>query len=179
MSFYSQILTVPHVLIPPGEILTERDTTKVCKALQQKVKKVFSGSLAILPVNTGSSNAEEHELAALTNPYYDIARFGIHFVSSPRHADLLMVTGPVSRNMRFALEEVYQATPDPKIVVAFGDAAIDGGIYKGSYAVLDGVHQVIPVQFQIPGNPPSPRATIASLLRMLEIVDGKKGVSHA
>ena len=178
MSFYSQIFTVPRVLLSPEEILQEQDTTRVQNELQRKVKKLFGGSLAILSVNTGSSNAEEHELAALTNPYYDIARFGIHFVSSPRHADLLMVTGPVSRNMRYALEAVYQATPDPKIVVAFGDAAIDGGIYKGSYAVLDGVHQVIPVHFQIPGNPPSPRATIASLLRMLEIVE-EKGIQDA
>ncbi len=178
MSFYSQIFTVPHVLIPSKKFLQEPDTVRICTALQQKVKKLFRGSLAILLVNTGSSNAEEHELAALTNPYYDIARFGIHFVASPRHADLLMVTGPVTRNMKYALEEVYQATPDPKIVVAFGDAAIDGGIYKGSYAVVDGVDKVIPVHFQIPGNPPSPRETIAALLRMLEIIE-QKGVTHA
>ena len=148
---------------------------RVQNGLQKRVKKLFGGSLAILHVDTGSSNAEEHELAALTNPYYDIERFGIHFVSSPRHADLLIATGAVSRNMEHALRDAYQQMPDPKIVIAFGDAAIDGGVYKGSYAVLDGVHNVIPVNFQIPGNPPTPRVTIASLLKMLQILDeGKK-----
>lgn len=171
MSFYSQIITAPHVLIPKKELRSGQDVAKECIALQRKVQKLFGGSLAILQIDTGSSNAEEHELAALTNPYYDIERYGIHFVSSPRHADLLIATGAVSRNMQHALKATYEAMPDPKIVVAFGDAAIDGGIYKGSYAVLDGVHNVIPVNFQIPGNPPTPRQTIAALLGMLKIVE--------
>lgn len=174
MSFYSKLITTPRVLISPKEILKEQDTAIVQIALHRKVKKLFGGSLAIRAVDAGSSNAEEQELTALTNPYYDIERFGIHFVASPRHADMLMVTGPVSRNMAGALRDVYEATPEPKIVVAVGDAAIDGGVYKGSYGVLDGVHAVIPVHFQIPGNPPSPRQIIAALLRVLEIIDERK-----
>src|SRR5258708_6008687 len=139
--------------------------------LHKKIKKLFKGSLAIRAVDAGSTNAEEQELTSLTNPYYDIERFGIHFVASPRHADMLIVTGPVSRNMVHALKKTYEATPDPKIVVALGDDAIDGGIFKGSYAVLDGVHRVIPVHFQIPGDPPSALIILSSLLRILEIID--------
>jgi Ni,Fe-hydrogenase III small subunit len=168
MSFYSKILTTPCVLITPESILQEHDTVAVGEKLSRRVRKMFSGSLAIRAVDAGSSNAEEQELTALANPYYDLERFGIHFVASPRHADMLMVTGAVSRNMAYALKDVYDATPDPKIVVAVGNDAIDGGIFKGSYAVLDGVHEVIPVHFQIPGDPPSPRQIIASLLRILE-----------
>jgi len=174
MSFYSKILTTPRVLVTPEDILQEHDTALVQIALQKRVKKLFGGSLAIRAVDAGSSSAEEQELTALSSPYYDVERFGIHFVASPRHADMLMVTGPVSRNMAGALRDVYEAIPEPKIVVAVGDAAIDGGIYKGSYAVLDGVHKVIPVHFQIPGNPPSPKQIIAALLRMLDIIDEKR-----
>jgi Ni,Fe-hydrogenase III small subunit len=174
MSFYTKILTTPRVLITPESILQERDAATVGMALAMNIKKLFGGSLAIRAVDAGSSNAEEQELTALTNPYYDVERFGIHFVASPRHADMLMVTGAVSRNMAGALKDVYEATPDPKIVVAVGNDAIDGGIFKGSYAVLDGVHSVIPVHFQIPGDPPSPRHIIAALLYILEMT-GRKG----
>ena len=138
--------------------------------IEKNVKKMFHGSLAIRAVDAGSTNACEQELTALGNPYYDIERFGIHFVASPRHADMLMVTGAVSRNMKDALIRTYEATPFPKIVVAVGDDAIDGGIFKGSYAVLDGVHTVIPVNFSIPGDPPSPLAILSHLLKIMEII---------
>ena len=98
-------------------------------------------------------------------------RFGISFAASPRHADMLMVTGPVSHNMAKALKLTYEAIPDPKIVVALGDGAIDSGIFKGSYAIAGGVNAVIPVHFSIPGDPPSPKQIICSLLHILTIID--------
>lgn len=146
----------------------------VGKKLTAKVRKLFHGSLAIRAVDSGSTNACEQELTALSNCFYDIERFGIHFVASPRHADMLMVTGPVSRNMKEALVKTYEATPDPKIVVAVGDDAINGGIFQGSYAVLDGVDKVIPVDFQIPGDPPSPKTILCHLLKILDMA-GRKG----
>lgn len=145
----------------------------VGKKLEASVKRLFRGSLAIRAVDAGSTNACEQELTALGNAYYDIERFGIHFVASPRHADMLMVTGPVTRNMKEALVRTYEAVPDPKIVVAVGDDAIDGGIFNGSYGVLDGVHNVIPVNFQIPGDPPSPSIILCGLLQIFNILDSR------
>ena len=121
-------------------------------------------------MDAGSDNACEQELVALSNAFYDVERFGIHFVASPRHADMLLVTGPVTKNMQEALKRAYEATPGPKIVVAVGDDAIDGGIYKNSYAVLNGVNNVIPVNYQIPGDPPSPKAILVGLLHILETI---------
>jgi Ni,Fe-hydrogenase III small subunit len=140
--------------------------------LSAKVKKIFNGSLAIRVVTAGGTNAEEQELVALGNPYYDVERFGIHFVASPRHADMLMVTGPVSRNMYDGLMHSYEATPTPKIVVAVGDDAINGGIFKGSYAVLDGARGAIPVDYEIPGDPPSPMTIMTALLQILGDLEG-------
>lgn len=150
----------------------------VGEKIDQKIIKLFQGSLAIRAVDTGSDNSCEQELTALSNPYYDVERFGIHFVASPRHADMLMVTGAVSRNMREALVKTYEATPEPKIVVAVGDDAIDGGIFRGSYGVLDGVNKVIPVDFSIPGDPPSPATILCQLLKILEGIDMKKSDSY-
>ncbi len=150
-----------------------KDMEVVGKQLKTAVNAYFKGSLAIREVDAGSTNACEQELVALSNPYYDVERFGIHFVASPRHADMLMVTGPVSRNMVEGLKRTYDATPDPKIVVAVGDDAISGGIFRGSYAVLDGVQAVVPVDFHIPGDPPSPKTILAALLYIIETV-GKK-----
>ncbi len=171
MSLYSKILSTPRVVIPVSVFLEEKNLSIVQNDLSKKVKKLFGGSLAIRAVDAGSSNAEEQELTALANPCYDIDRFGIHFVASPRHADMLMVTGPVARNMAVALKRTYEAMPEPRIVVAVGDDAIDGGIFRGSYAVLDGVHKVIPVNFQIPGDPPSPMRILSSLLYMMEMLE--------
>lgn len=146
---------------------------EVGQKIQDKVKRLFRGSLAIRQVDAGSDNACEQELVALSNAFYDVERFGIHFVASPKHADMLMVTGPVARNMAEALRRAYESVPDPKIVVAVGDDAIDGGIFKGSYAVYDGVNSVIPVDFNIPGNPPSPKEILIHLLNILGALDNK------
>ena len=141
----SKILSTPKTVISPKEFFGDEEILKIGLEIEQKVKKLFRGSLSIREVDAGSTNACEHELTALSNCFYDIERFGIHFVASPRHADMLIVTGPVSQNMKMGLIKTYESTPEPRIVVAVGDDAIDGGIFKGSYAVLDGVDKVIPV----------------------------------
>ncbi|MTV13886.1 MULTISPECIES: NADH-quinone oxidoreductase subunit NuoB [Bradyrhizobium] len=128
-------------------------------------------SLSIREVDAGSCNGCELEIHALSNAYYDVERFGIRFVASPRHADVLLVTGPVTKNMREALERTYRATPDPKWVVAAGDCARDGGCFAGSYAVVGGVSAVVPVDLHIPGCPPSPIAILRGLVSLLEAVD--------
>ncbi len=125
-------------------------------------------SLAIRHVNVGSCNGCELELRALTGPIYALERFGLRFVDSPRHADILLVTGPLTRNLREALEQAWDATPDPKWVVAVGDCAVDGGVFKGSYAVLDGAGSVVPVDLTISGCPPSPARLLAGLRALLE-----------
>lgn len=134
-----------------------------CAALQR-----LGHSLAIRQVDAGSCNGCELEIHALNNSYYDLERFGIRFVASPRHADVLLVTGPVSRNMRVALERTYAATPDPKWVISTGDCALDGGCFAGSYAVIGGVGRVIPVDLHIPGCPPTPTELLRGLLTLLE-----------
>ncbi len=173
-NIYFKIFSTPRSLIPRKSFNNDNNIEVIGKQLEEKVKKIFHGSLAIREVDTGSDASCEQELTALGNAYYDIERFGINFVASPRHADMLMVTGAVSRNMKNALIRTYEATPTPKIVVAVGDDAINGGIFKGSYAVLDGVDKVIPVDFQIPGDPPSPKIILCHLLKILEEVGDKK-----
>lgn len=128
-------------------------------------------TLAIREVDAGSCNGCELEIHALNNVLYDLERFGIRFVASPRHADVLLVTGPVTTNMREALERTYQATPHPKWVVAVGDCARDGGVFSGSYACVGGVSSVLPVDLHIRGCPPSPTALLKGLLALLECVD--------
>jgi Ni,Fe-hydrogenase III small subunit len=125
-------------------------------------------SLSIREVAAGSCNGCELEIHALNNAFYDLERFGIRFVASPRHADVLLVTGPVTKNMREALERTYHATPDPKWVVAVGDCAADGGLFAGSYAVTGGVSAVVPVDLHIRGCPPSPTRLLEGLLALLE-----------
>jgi len=127
-------------------------------------------SLSIRQVDAGSCNACELEIHALSNAFYDLERFGLRFVASPRHADVLMVTGPVTKNMREALLRTHNATPDPKWVIAVGGCAADGGIFKGSYACAGGVADVVPVDLHIPGCPPSPTALLKGLLALLEHV---------
>lgn len=171
-----KILTTPDTVIPAGEFLVPEDgeLTVIGKRLEAQVRSIFGGSLAIREVDAGSSNAEEQELNALTNAYYDIERFGIHFVASPRHADMLMVTGPVSRNMAEAVRRTYEATPTPRIVVAVGDGAINGGVFRDSYAIYNSLREVIPVDYEIPGDPPSPRAVITALMTILEAEGAKR-----
>jgi Ni,Fe-hydrogenase III small subunit len=136
--------------------------------VREVLRALYGGrSLRIRAVDAGSTNAEEIELMALGNAYYDIERFGLAFVASPRHADILMVTGPVVRNLERALRTTYEATPHPCIVVAVGDGACDGGIWRGSYAVVGSVDQVIPVDIRIPGDPPTPAGILQGLARGL------------
>lgn len=136
--------------------------------LKRKIDSIFGRSLAIREVDTGSDNSPEIELVNLTTPHYDVERFGITFVASPRHADVLVVTGPVTWNMATALRKTYAATPSPKLVIAVGDDACDGGIFKESYAVADGVDKIIPVDVKIPGNPPAPKEILKGLLALME-----------
>jgi Ni,Fe-hydrogenase III small subunit len=126
-------------------------------------------SLAIREVDAGSCNGCELEIHALNNAVYDLERFGIRFVASPRHADVLLVTGPVTSNMQEALRRTYDSTPDPKWVVAVGDCAADGGIFRGSYAVTGGVDATVPVDLHLRGCPPTPEQLLAGLLALLEV----------
>jgi len=135
--------------------------------LGAEIRRRFGRSLAIRQVDAGSCNGCELEIGGLTGPHYDLERFGLHVVASPRHADCLLVTGPVTRNMAEALRRTWEATPDPKIVIAVGDCGRDGGIFASSYAVVGGVADVIPVDVVIPGCPPSPRALLAGILDAL------------
>jgi Ni,Fe-hydrogenase III small subunit/formate hydrogenlyase subunit 6/NADH:ubiquinone oxidoreductase subunit I len=132
--------------------------------LKQRIHKVLGRSLHIREVDAGSCNGCEIEIVGLNSPVYDIERFGIHFVASPRHADMLLVTGPVSRNMELALRKTYDATPDPRLVVAVGACGCSGGIFGQNYASLGGVDKVIPVDVYIPGCPPNPHALLHGIL---------------
>ena len=135
--------------------------------IKSHIDKKFSGSIAIRQVDAGSCNGCELEIHALNNPFYDIERFGVHFVASPRHADVLLVTGPVSRHMQTALLRTYEATPNPKWVVAVGDCAACGGEFGVSYASCGAVSNVIPVDVVIPGCPPTPLALMKGLLGLI------------
>ena len=132
--------------------------------LKARVHKVLGRSLHIREVDAGSCNGCEVEVVGLNSPVYDVERFGIHFVASPRHADMLLVTGPVSRNMELALRKTYDATPEPRLVVATGACACSGGIFGQNYASLGGVDKVIPVDVYIPGCPPNPHALLHGIL---------------
>ena len=148
---------------------------ELATALDRAGRQRLGRSLSIRHVDAGSCNGCELEVQALNNAFYDIERFGIRFVASPRHADVLFVTGPVTRNMREALELTYRATPDPKWVVAIGDCALDGGCFAGSYAVVGGVSAVVPVDLHIPGCPPTPTAILRGLLALLEQSSARQG----
>ena len=136
--------------------------------VDRAARRRLGRSLSIREVDAGSCNGCELEIHALNNAFYDLERFGLRFVASPRHADVLMVTGPVTRNMREALERTYNATPDPKWVVAVGDCAANGGVFAGSYAVAGGVKDVIPVDLHIRGCPPRPVQLLQGLLALMD-----------
>jgi Ni,Fe-hydrogenase III small subunit len=140
---------------------------ELAASVERAARRRLGRSLAIREVDAGSCNGCELEIHALNNAFYDLERFGLRFVASPRHADVLLVTGPVTRNMRQALERTYNATPDPKWVVAVGRCAADGGLFAGSYAVVGGVNAVVPVDLHIPGCPPSPLQLLKGLLALL------------
>ncbi len=144
---------------PPAD-----DSLVVAERLQTEVRRILGRALSIRQIDAGSCNGCELEIHALNNPIYNIEGLGIKFVASPRHADLLLVTGPVARNMELALRRTYDATPDPKIVVAVGDCGCSGGIFGESYASAGRVANVIPVDVAVPGCPPSPVRILAGIL---------------
>jgi NADH-quinone oxidoreductase B subunit len=143
------------------------------ETLARAARARLGRSLSIRVVDAGSCNGCELEINALGNPFYDLERFGLHFVASPRHADVLMVTGPVTRNMAEALRRTYDAMPDPKWVIAVGDCGRDGGCFAGSYAVAGGVAAVVPVDLHIPGCPPTPTALLQGLIALLSAANGQ------
>lgn len=146
----------------------DRALAELAASVHRAARRKLGRSLSIRAVDAGSCNGCELEIHALNNAFYDLERLGLRFVASPRHADVLMVTGPVTRNMREALERTYNATPDPKWVVAIGDCTVDGGVFAGSYAVVGGVDHVLPVDLHIRGCPPRPIALLAGLLTLLK-----------
>jgi len=171
LSFFPQILAMLRVLnkIRKVGIITEANTlNEVGTSLPTEITRCCAGSLAIRQLDAGSCNGCELEIQALNNSYYDIERFGIHFVASPRHADLLLITGPVSRHMQAALLRTYEATPHPKLVVAAGTCATDGGEFGTSYASCGAVSQVLKVAATIPGCPPTPLELIKGILSLLK-----------
>ena len=148
---------------PDADALNE-----LAAAVDHAARRRLGRSLSIREVDSGSCNGCELEIHALNNAFYDLERFGLRFVASPRHADVLLVTGPVTKNMQEALERTYRATPDPKWVVAVGDCAVDGGLFRNSYAVAGGVSKVVPVDLHIRGCPPSPSKLLQGLLALLQ-----------
>ena len=160
-------------LTEPAPSLDDAAVSELAAAVGHAARRRLGRSLSIREVDAGSCNGCELEIHALNNAYYDVERFGLRFVASPRHADVLMVTGPVTKTMREALERTYHAVPNPKWVVAIGDCARDGGCFAGSYAVVGGVSEVIPVDLHISGCPPTPTAMLQGLLALLERVDDR------
>ena len=144
------------------------EVEKLGSEMRELIKKKFSRSFHIREVDTGSCGGCEAEIIAASNPIYDIQRFGVDFVASPRHADALLVTGPVSRNMEFALKATYEAMPGPKFVISLGDCALDGGPFKDSYYTKNGVGNVLRVSAHIPGCPPKPLDIIKAILSFLK-----------
>jgi Ni,Fe-hydrogenase III small subunit len=155
---------------PLTEAAPGRDDPEIAElaaTLDRSAQARLGRSLSIRQVDAGSCNGCELEIHALGNAFYDLERFGLRFVASPRHADVLLVTGPVTRNMREALLRTYQATPAPKWVVAVGDCGVNGGLFAGSYACVGGVDAVIPVDLRIPGCPPTPMALLRGLVALM------------
>lgn len=151
----------------------EKASEKIEARVRDKIHQVLGGALAIREVDAGSCNGCEIEISALNSPVYDLERLGIHFVASPRHADMLLVTGPVTRNMELALVKAYRATPDPKVVVAIGACGISGGIFGRNYATLGGVDQAVPVDVFVPGCPPRPHALLYGILLAIGRIERK------
>ncbi len=150
--------------LPPGDGVA----FVVARAIEERTRRLLGRSLSIREVDAGSCNGCELEITALNSPVYDCERFGIRFVASPRHADMLLVTGPVTRNMELPLRKTWEATPDPKLVVAVGDCARTCGVFAGSYAVVGGVDRVVPVDRFVPGCPPEPVDILRGILEALD-----------
>ncbi len=145
-------------------ILQDQQVEKIGSTLSKCIRKRFNRALNIRMVDAGSCNSCELEIQAIGNPYYNLEQFGIQFVASPRHADMLMVTGPVTKNMIDALKKTFDAMPNPKLVIAIGDCAYCGGIFKESYAVIGAVSNVIPVNAVVKGCPPTPIDILSGIL---------------
>lgn len=156
----------------PAPSIIDAELHRVGMTLRRRIDARLGRSLAIRHVDAGSCNGCELEIHALNNPYYDLERFGVHVVASPRHADALLVTGPVSRHMEAALRRTWRATPAPKWVIAAGDCACHGGEFRDSYACCGGVERVLPVDLSIPGCPPPPLDLLRALLTVLEVDAG-------
>lgn len=165
MRLFSKIWQVGLVTEP---LDCERDTLEVAGQVEAKSRKLLGRAVGIREVDAGSCNGCEIEISGLTGPVYDLERFGLHFVASPRHADMLLVTGPVTRNMEVPLRKTYEATPAPKVVVAVGDCARTCGVFQGSYAVAGSVDAVIPVDIFVHGCPPEPADILRGILAALD-----------
>lgn len=162
--FRTGIVTEP---LPAEPEKIEAQISKIGSRLEERIRKRFKRSLTIRQVDAGSCNGCELEIHAMNNPLYNCERFGIHFTASPRFADMLLVTGPVARNMEIALRRTYESTPSPKIVVAVGDCGCNGGIFGESYASLGGIDKVIPVDVFIAGCPPEPLDLLRGILQAI------------
>jgi Ni,Fe-hydrogenase III small subunit len=162
---FRNLFRTPLTEAPPES--DEAYLAELAANVERAARRRLGRSLSVRAVDAGSCNGCELEIHALNNAYYDLERYGIRFVASPRHADVLLVTGPVTGNMRDALERTYNATPGPKWVVAVGDCAFDGGCFAGSYAVIGGVSEVVPVDLHIRGCPPNPTQLLQGLLALL------------
>jgi Ni,Fe-hydrogenase III small subunit len=165
MQLFAKILKTGIVTEPLAD---EPEMLELARQVDIKTKEILGHALAIREVDAGSCNGCELEITGLTSPVYDLERFGLHFVASPRHADMLLVTGPVTRNMEVPLRKTYEATPAPKIVVAVGDCAQTCGVFKGSYAIAGSVDKVIPVDVFVRGCPPEPADILRGILAALD-----------
>ena len=173
---FKNLIRTPVTDPPPAA--DEAALAELARQVDRAAHRRLGRSLSIREIDAGSCNGCELEIHALNNAFYDLERFGLRFVASPRHADVLMVTGPVTKNMREALERTYNATPNPKWVVAIGDCAFNGGIFSGSYACVGGVSQVVPVDLHVRGCPPTPMDLLKGLIALLEHVNGNPASSE-
>jgi Ni,Fe-hydrogenase III small subunit len=169
--FMRSLIATPATIAAP--VADATGLKELGETLAAHGKRLFGRSLTIREVDAGSCNGCELEIHALNNAVYDVERFGVRFVASPRHADVLLVTGPVTRNMKVALERTYAATPGPKWVVAVGDCGCGCGVFEGSYAVVGAVDKVIPVDLHIAGCPPRPIDLLRGLIALVEVATGK------
>jgi Ni,Fe-hydrogenase III small subunit len=165
ISLLSKVLRTGLVTEPVG--VEPQKTAEIVRSLEAATRRLLGRSLAIREVDPGSCNGCEIEISALGNPFYDCERFGIRFVASPRHADMLLVTGPVTRNMEIPLRKTWEATPEPRLVIAVGDCAKSCGVFQGSYALAGSVDKIIPVDVFIPGCPPEPSDILCGILKAL------------
>ena len=168
MLLFRKMLRVGVVTVPIGPSAPEEaETIHLVREVDHEARRLLGRALAIREVDAGSCNGCEIEITGLSGPVYDSERFGIHFVASPRHADLLLVTGPVTRNMEVPLRKTYEATPAPKLVVAVGDCARTCGVFAGSYAIVGSVDRVVPVDVFVDGCPPEPAQILRGILTAL------------